>query len=164
MASTARLRRLMTRHRFVVGAFLGALVALTAVAIPAQAQAVRSGDLQVVVRATGALPAASRDYALSYTCTDGQDGTVAVTGSGRAVSVGRAFPVGTRCTVTADADQLALPGYAVVARQGRAAASGSVIITAAAGAPPTAVVEVDYRPACGEAARAADAQGCPGER
>lgn len=162
MASTARLRRLMTRHWFVVGAFLGVLIMLMVVVIPAQAQAVRSGSLQVVVRATGALPAAGRDYTLSYTCTDGQEGTVVATGSGRATAVDRTFPVGTRCTVTADGQDLALPGYTVVDEQGRGAASSSVVITGAGRGAPTAVVEVDYQAACGEVARAVEAGGCEG--
>ena len=162
MASTARLRRLMTRHRFVVGAFLGVLMTLMAVVIPAQAQAVRSGNLQVAVHATGALPATARDYTLSYTCTDGQEGTVVATGSGRATSVDRVFPVGTRCTVTAHGEDLALPGYTVVEQRGHGPASSSVIITGAGRGVPTAVVEVGYQAACGEVVRAVEAGGCEG--
>ncbi|MBO3723638.1 hypothetical protein J5X07_01090 [Actinomyces bowdenii] len=148
MGLTARLRGALDRHRFVLVVFVGAMVVLLAVVIPARAQAVRTGDLQVSVRVTGAPAALVRDYLLDYTCTDGQAGTVSARGSGAPTLIEGAFPVGTRCTVMADAEELALPGYVVEPEQGREAAGSSVVIAGTAGGGPTpAVVEIDYRAA-----------------
>ncbi len=101
MGLTARLRGVLDRHRFALVAFVGVMVVLLAVVIPARAQAVRTGDLQVSVRVTGAPAGLVRDYPLDYTCTDGQEGTVSARGSGAPTVVEGVFPMGTRCTVTA---------------------------------------------------------------
>lgn len=162
MGLTARLRGVLDRHRFALVAFVGVMVVLLAVVIPARAQAVRTGDLQVSVRVTGAPAGLVRDYPLDYTCTDGQEGTVSARGSGAPTVVEGVFPMGTRCTVTADAEDLDLPGYVVEPRQGRAAAGSSVVIAGTAGGGPTAaVVEVDYRAACTAVMRDPRTGECP---
>lgn len=162
-APTARLREALARHQFVLLAFIGVLVALLVVVIPARAQAVRTGDLNVAVRVTGVPTALSRDYLLDYTCTDGQQGTVRARGSGLPAPVEGVFPVGTRCTVMADAEALDLPGYTLVPQEGAAPAGSSVVIAGRGEAGPTAVVKIDYRAACGQAAREMGAAGCLSE-
>lgn len=148
MASTARLGGVLDRHRFAMAVFVGVMVVLLAVVIHARAQAVRTGDLQVSVRVTGAPAGLARDYLLDYTCTDGQEGTVRARGSGAPTLVEGVFPMGTRCAVMADAEDLALPGYVVEPGPGRSVAGSSVVIAGRAGDEPTvAVVEVDYRAA-----------------
>ena len=62
---------------------------------------------------TGA-QAGDREFAFSYTCTDGTEGTLKAKADGEAAS-GPKVPTGTQCTVTEDAKAAAIDGYTLAA-------------------------------------------------
>ena len=52
-------------------------------------------------------------YVFTYTCTDGQSGSLTVPGDGTSVEAGTTFPNGTECTVAEDPSSAQVPGYSV---------------------------------------------------
>ncbi len=66
---------------------------------------------QVVKKTSGAATAVDKDYTFTYTCTDGNSGTITAKGDGAAVSSANNIAVGASCTVTEDADAAAIEGY-----------------------------------------------------
>ncbi|WP_243859072.1 DUF5979 domain-containing protein [Actinomyces sp. ZJ308] len=76
------------------------------------------GTFQVTKTVVGAdAPAGARDkdFAFTYTCSDGQSGRVSAKGDGTAVQAGATFPQGTTCTVKEEADSAQLDGYTLTA-------------------------------------------------
>lgn len=157
MESTQTLAGMYMRQILVVCAAL-VLLALGLALMPVPVQAAGEGTLEVGVTAKGLPVALTRDYVLGYTCTDGQEGVMRVPGTGALSAVDAAFPVGTRCTVVADAEDLDLPGYTAVATGGRVAPARSVVIGAEWSGNTSALVEIVYEGACrGEV----DPESCP---
>ncbi|MDO5065077.1 MAG: DUF5979 domain-containing protein [Actinomyces bowdenii] len=78
-----------------------------------------SGTFQVTKTATGVEPppiegvpgVESHDFPFSYTCSDGQSGTITAKGDGVAVQADKTFPVGTTCTISEDTGAAAIDGY-----------------------------------------------------
>ncbi|MBO3725121.1 peptidase [Actinomyces bowdenii] len=78
-----------------------------------------SGTFQVTKTATGVEPppiegvpgVESHDFPFSYTCSDGQSGTITAKGDGVAVQADKTFPVGTTCTLSEDTGAAAIDGY-----------------------------------------------------
>ncbi|QPL05663.1 MULTISPECIES: DUF5979 domain-containing protein [Actinomyces] len=93
---------------FTAGASTGETVTLTIAdghVIPVELRnttQAQSNYFQVVKKAEGADGAAGKDYTFTYTCSDGQMGTITAKGDGVAVKSDTSFPVGTTCTVTED--------------------------------------------------------------
>ena len=76
------------------------------------------GTFQVtktVVGPEAAAGARDKDFAFTYTCSDGQSGQVSAKGDGTAVQAGVTFPQGTTCTVKEDAESARLDGYTLTA-------------------------------------------------
>ena len=76
------------------------------------------GTFQVtktVVGPEAAAGARDKDFAFTYTCSDGQSGQVSAKGDGTAVQAGATFPQGTTCTVKEDAESARLDGYTLTA-------------------------------------------------
>lgn len=147
MDSTQTLAGMYIRQILVVCAAL-VLLALGLALMPVPVQAAGEGTLEVGVTAKGVPVALTRDYVLGYTCTDGQEGVMRVPGTGALSAVDATFPVGTRCTVVADAEDLDLPGYTAVATGGRGAPARSVVIGAESSGNTAALVEIVYEGAC----------------
>ena len=59
--------------------------------------------------------ARDKDFAFTYTCSDGQSGQVSAKGDGAAAQAGATFPQGTTCTVKEDAESARLDGYTLTA-------------------------------------------------
>ncbi|BDA63926.1 hypothetical protein MANAM107_07600 [Actinomyces capricornis] len=92
----------------------------TRVALTNTAELVQvSGTFQVTKTATGVEPppiegvpgVESHDFPFSYTCSDGQSGTITAKGDGVAVQADKTFPVGTTCTISEDTGAAAIDGY-----------------------------------------------------
>ena len=76
------------------------------------------GGLEVtksVIGPEAAAGARDKDFAFTYTCSDGQSGQVSAKGDGTAVQAGVTFPQGTTCTVKEDAESARLDGYTLTA-------------------------------------------------
>lgn len=76
------------------------------------------GTFQVtktVVGPEAAADARDKDFAFTYTCSDGQSGQVSAKGDGAATQAGATFPQGTTCTVKEDAESARLDGYTLTA-------------------------------------------------
>ena len=76
------------------------------------------GTFQVtktVVGPEAAAGARDKDFAFTYTCSDGQSGQVSAKGDGAAAQAGATFPQGTTCTVKEDAESARLDGYTLTA-------------------------------------------------
>ncbi len=76
------------------------------------------GTFQVTKTIVGdGAPAEARDkdFAFTYTCSDGQSGQVRARGDGTAVQAGVTFPQGTTCTVKEDAESAGIDGYTLSA-------------------------------------------------
>ena len=76
------------------------------------------GTFQVtktVVGPEAAADARDKDFAFTYTCSDGQSGQVSAKGDGAAAQAGATFPQGTTCTVKEDAESARLDGYTLTA-------------------------------------------------
>ena len=76
------------------------------------------GTFQVtksVIGPEAAAGARDKDFAFTYTCSDGQSGQVSAKGDGTAVQAGVTFPQGTTCTVKEDAESARLDGYTLTA-------------------------------------------------
>ena len=73
----------------------------------------QTGSFSVLKTVTGA-QAGDREFAFSYTCTDGTEGTLKAKADGEAAS-GPKVPTGTQCTVTEDAKAAAIDGYTLAA-------------------------------------------------
>ena len=76
------------------------------------------GTFQVtktVVGPEAAAGARDKDFAFTYTCSDGQSGQVSAKGHGAAAQAGATFPQGTTCTVKEDAESARLDGYTLTA-------------------------------------------------
>ena len=76
------------------------------------------GTFQVtktVVGPEAAAGARDKDFAFTYTCSDGQSGQVSAKGDGAATQAGATFPQGTTCTVKEDAESARLDGYTLTA-------------------------------------------------
>ena len=76
------------------------------------------GTFQVtktVVGPEAAAGARDKDFAFTYTCSDGQSGQVSAKGDGAAAQAGATFPQGTMCTVKEDAESARLDGYTLTA-------------------------------------------------
>ncbi|VEG29676.1 DUF7926 domain-containing protein [Actinomyces howellii] len=87
----------------------------TSTAVSLTNTATALGTFEVVKTASGAEGAAAKDYSFSYTCTDGQSGTVSAKGDGVAVPAGASFALGTECTLTEDEASAAIEGYTLSA-------------------------------------------------
>ena len=91
----------------------------TKVTLNNTADAVKApGTFQVtksVVGPEAAAGARDKDFAFTYTCSDGQSGQVSAKGDGTAVQAGVTFPQGTTCTVKEDAEPAQLDGYTLTA-------------------------------------------------
>ena len=91
----------------------------TKVTLNNTADAVKApGTFQVtksVVGPEAAAGARDKDFAFTYTCSDGQSGQVSAKGDGTAVQAGATFPQGTTCTVKEDAESARLDGYTLTA-------------------------------------------------
>ena len=76
------------------------------------------GTFQVTKTVVGdGAPAEARDkdFAFTYTCSDGQSGQVRARGDGTAVQAGVTFPQGTTCAVKEDAESAGIDGYTLSA-------------------------------------------------
>ena len=76
------------------------------------------GTFQVtktVVGPEAAAGARDKDFAFTYTCSDGQSGQVSAKGDGAAAQAGATFPQGTTCTVKEDIESARLDGYTLTA-------------------------------------------------
>ena len=76
------------------------------------------GTFQVtksVIGPEAAAGARDKDFAFTYTCSDGQSGQVSAKGDGAAAQAGATFPQGTTCTVKEDAESARLDGYTLTA-------------------------------------------------
>ena len=76
------------------------------------------GTFQVtktVVGPEAAAGARDKDFAFTYTCSDGQSGQVSAKGDGAAAQAGATFPQGTTCTVKENAESARLDGYTLTA-------------------------------------------------
>ena len=76
------------------------------------------GTFQVtktVVGPEAAAGARDKDFAFTYTCSDGQSGQVSAKGDGAAAQAGATFPQDTTCTVKEDAESARLDGYTLTA-------------------------------------------------
>ncbi|VEG29674.1 DUF5979 domain-containing protein [Actinomyces howellii] len=87
----------------------------TSTAVSLTNTATALGTFEVVKTVSGAEGAAAKDYSFSYTCTDGQSGTVSAKGDGVAVPAGASFALGTECTLTEDEASAAIEGYTLSA-------------------------------------------------
>ena len=91
----------------------------TKVTLNNTADAVKApGTFQVtksVVGPEAAAGARDKDFAFTYTCSDGQSGQVSAKGDGAAAQAGATFPQGTTCTVKEDAESARLDGYTLTA-------------------------------------------------
>ena len=72
------------------------------------------GTFQVTKTVAGA-QVGDKDFAFTYTCSDGQSGQVSAKGDGAAAQAGATFPQGTTCTVKEDAESARLDGYTLTA-------------------------------------------------
>ncbi|RJF40992.1 peptidase [Actinomyces sp. 2119] len=67
---------------------------------------------EVVKTASGAPGVADKDYTFTYTCSDGQEGTLVARGDGTPVrETGTSFEVGTTCTITESTEGVGVSGY-----------------------------------------------------
>ncbi|RJF40989.1 peptidase [Actinomyces sp. 2119] len=79
-----------------------------------------SGTFQVVKEVSGLEEAeggAQREFTFSYTCSDGQTGSVTATGDGQPAQVDQTFEAGTTCEVSEDVDDAQVDGYVLVASE-----------------------------------------------
>ena len=77
----------------------------------------QTGSFSVLKTVTGA-QAGDKEFAFSYTCTDGTKGSLKAKADGKAVA-GPKVPTGTQCTVTEDAKAAAIDGYTLAAPEAR---------------------------------------------
>ena len=75
----------------------------------------QTGSFSVLKTVTGA-QAGDKQFAFSYTCTDGTEGTLKAKANGEAVA-GPRVPTGTQCTVTENSQSAAIDGYTLAAPQ-----------------------------------------------
>ena len=75
----------------------------------------QTGSFSVLKTVTGA-QAGDKQFAFSYTCTDGTEGTLKAKADGEAVA-GPRVPTGTQCTVTENSQSAAIDGYTLAAPQ-----------------------------------------------
>ncbi|RJF40985.1 hypothetical protein D4740_10700 [Actinomyces sp. 2119] len=82
---------------------------------------VHRGGFSVAKEVTGAEEAdlSAKEFGVTYTCTDGSTGVLAVGADGQSVS-GPQVPVGTECTVSEDLASASLAGYTLTAPEDQA--------------------------------------------